>query len=120
MKINTQMKQPNVVPSPINTDGAATVPGDTSPLMQEQGIQYAELWKVIRGVLVVWAVAVWLLLVMMPGVQQISNAATAMLHLPHMFMGLGLIGAIFASYSLRSDIHLLWFLGVLLLLAGWM
>ena len=35
-------------------------------------------------------------------------------------IGLGLIGAIFASYSLRSDIHMLWFLGVLLLLAGWM
>lgn len=110
MNINTQIKQVTAVPSPVNMDEP----------VQEQGIQYAELWKVIRSVLVVWAVAVWLLLVMMPGVQQISDATTAMLHVPHMFIGLGLIGAIFASYSLRSDAHLLWFLGVLLLLAGWM
>lgn len=91
-----------------------------STAQDKQAIQYAELWKVIRGVLVVWAVAVWLLLVMMPGVGAIVDMATAMLHLPHMFIGFGLLGAIFAAYSLRSDAHLLWFLGVLLLLAGWM
>lgn len=120
MNINTQIKQANLAPSPVNAGGASVpVPrGDT--LSEEQGIQYAELWKVLRGVLVVWAVAVWLLLVMMPGMDQIKDMATAMLHVPHMFIGLGLIGAIFASYSLRSDIHMLWFLGVLLLLAGWM
>ena len=111
MNINTQIKQATAMPSPVSAE---------EPAIQEQGIQYAELWKVIRGVLVVWAVAVWLLLVMMPGMQQIIDITTAMLHLPHMFIGLGLIGAIFASYSLRSDIHMLWFLGVLLLLAGWM
>ena len=109
MNINTQIKQAPAMPSPINVEEA-----------QDNGIQYAELWKVLRGVLVVWAIAVWLLLVMMPGMDQIVDMATAMLHLPHMFIGLGLIGAIFASYSLRSDIHMLWFLGVLLLLAGWM
>ena len=111
MNINTQMKQAAAVPTPVNGEEA---------VIQEQGIQYAELWKVLRGVLVVWAVAVWLLLVMMPGVGNIVDMASAMLHLPHMFIGLGLVGAIFASYSLRSDAHLLWFLGVLLLLAGWM
>ena len=112
MNINTQMKQATAASSPVNAEEPA--------IQQEQSVQYAELWKVIRGVLVVWAVAVWLLLVMMPGVDQIVDMATAMLHLPHMFIGLGLIGAIFASYSLRSDAHMLWFLGVLLLLAGWM
>ena len=115
MNINTQMKQATAVPSPIS-DGEPVIQTE----IQAQNVQYAELWKVLRGVLVVWAVAVWLLLVMMPGLDQIVDMATAMLHLPHMFIGLGLIGAIFASYSLRSDAHLLWFLGVLLLLAGWM
>ena len=96
---------------------SATITADTT---RHDSMQYAEMWRVLRAVLVVWAIAVWLLLVMMPGAQQISDMASAMLHLPHMFIGLGLIGAIFASYSLRSDIHMLWFLGVLLLLAGWM
>ena len=120
MNINTQMKSATVVPSPVNVKKLVTGAAELAADEQNQGIQYAELWKVIRGVLLVWAVAVWLLLVMMPGMQQISDAATAMVHLPHVFIGLGLIGAIFASYSLRSDIHMMWFLGVLLLLAGWM
>ena len=110
MNINTEIKPVAAVPAPASAEKP----------VQEQGIEYAELWKVIRSLLVVWAVAVWLLLVMMPGVQQISDAATAILHVPHIFIGLGLIGAIFASYDLRADIHLLWFLVVLLLLAGWM
>ncbi|MEZ5447915.1 MAG: hypothetical protein R3E89_02445 [Thiolinea sp.] len=82
-------------------------------------LQYAELWRIIRSLLVIWAVAVWLLLVMMPGVQQIQDMTSAMLHLPNIFIGLGLIGAIFAAYNLRSDGHMLWFLGVLVMLAGW-
>ncbi len=116
MNINTPIKQVTAVPSPVNAEESVS----QEPLIQEAGIEYAELWRVIRGVLVVWAVAVWLLLVMMPGMQQIIDIGSAMLHLPHMFIGLGLVGAIFASYSLRSDAHLLWFLGVLLLIAGWM
>ncbi|TXH70260.1 MAG: hypothetical protein E6Q83_06960 [Thiothrix sp.] len=79
-----------------------------------------EAWGVIRWILVAWALAVWFLLVMLPGMDKIINITTAMLHLPNIFIGLGLIAAIFASYSLRSDKQLLWFLGVLLLLAGWM
>ncbi|MEZ5476675.1 MAG: hypothetical protein R3E95_04030 [Thiolinea sp.] len=71
------------------------------------------------SLLVIWAVAVWLLLVMMPGIQQIQDMTSAMLHLPNIFIGLGLIGAIFAAYNLRSDGHMLWFLGVLVMLAGW-
>jgi hypothetical protein len=110
MNVNTQIKQQTVVSSPVKVDDN-----------NENGtIEYAELWKVIRSILVVWAVGVWLLLVMMPGVQQISDAASAMLHIPHVLIGLVLIGAIFAAYNLRSDGHMLWFLGVLLLLAGWM
>ena len=64
MNINTQIKQATAVPSPVS--------GEDS-VLPEQGIQYAELWKVIRGVLVVWAVAVWLLLVMMPGIGDIVD-----------------------------------------------
>lgn len=108
MNVNTQIKSQAVLSSPVDMDDA-----------QSEPIEYGELWKVIRGILVVWAVGVWALLVMMPGVQQISDIASAMLHLPYVFIGLGLIGAIFAAYNLRSDGHLIWFLGVLLLLAGW-
>ncbi|MFI0398486.1 MAG: hypothetical protein ACH34X_05370 [Thiolinea sp.] len=86
----------------------------------KNSLDLKEAWGVIRWVLVAWAIGVWLLLVMMPGMDKIINATTAMLHLPTVFIGLGLIAAIFASYSMRSDKHLLWFLGVLLLLAGWM
>ncbi|PIE00048.1 MAG: hypothetical protein CSA79_05485 [Thiothrix nivea] len=110
MNVNTQMKQQTVLASPVKADDNA-----------ENGtMDFAELWKVIRSLLVIWAVGVWLLLVMMPGVQQVSDAASAMLHIPHVLIGLVLIGAIFAAHNLRSDGHLLWFLGVLLLLAGWM
>ncbi len=111
MNRNTQIKPHPASPAPVDMHSRT----DESP-----SLQYREVWIVIRGVLVVWALGVWLLLVMMPGIDQISNAATAMLHLPNVFMGLGLIGAIFAAYNLRLDGHLLWFLGVLLLLAGWM
>lgn len=94
----------------INTEAEQTKPQ----------LDLKEAWDVIRWVLVAWALGVWLLLVMMPGIDKIINTTTAILHLPSVFIGLGLISAIFASYSMRSDKHLLWFLGVLLLLAGWM
>ncbi|CAA6810697.1 MAG: Unknown protein [uncultured Thiotrichaceae bacterium] len=112
MNVNTQIKSQAVLSSPVDIDDA----GHGS----DGSIEYGELWKVIRGILVIWAVGVWALLVMMPGVQQINDIASAMLHLPYVFIGLGLIGAIFAAYNLRSDGHMIWFLGVLLLLAGWM
>lgn len=92
----------------------------TDTVLDETKQNLRASWPVIRAILVVWAVAVWLLLVLMPGVEQITDAATAMLHLPNMLIGLALVGAMFAAYNLRSDGHMLWFLGVLLLLAGWM
>ena len=82
--------------------------------------EWTEVWKVTRGLLVVWAIAVWALLILLPGVEQISNLASAVLHLPYMLIGLALVGAVAAAHSLRADGHLLWFLGVLLMLAGWM
>ena len=82
-------------------------------------VDWKEIWKSVRPILVVWSITVWLLLILIPGVERINNLHDAMTHLPHVFIGLGLIGAIFASYNLKSDGHLLWFLGVLLLLAGW-
>ncbi len=108
MNVNTQIKNQAVLTSPVDIDDE-----------QNGSMEYGELWKIIRGILVVWAVGVWALLVMLPGVQQINDIASAMLHLPYVFIGLGLIGAIFAAYNLRSDGHMIWFLGVLLLLAGW-
>ncbi|OQX00615.1 MAG: hypothetical protein BWK73_48035 [Thiothrix lacustris] len=72
-----------------------------------------------RAVLVVWAVAVWALLILLPGMAQIKDMETATLHLPYVLMGLVFVGAVVAAHSLRADRHLLWFLGVLLLLAGW-
>jgi len=99
---------------------AVAVPRQPSGTTADKGIDYRELWKVLRVVLVAWAFGVWLLLVLMPGLEQISSLTSAMLHLPHIFIRLGIYGALFAAYNLRSDGHMLWFLGALLLLAGWM
>jgi len=112
MSANNILQKNQSVKTPVNPHDGATI--------DNQPNHYRELWPILRGLLALWAVAVWLLLVMMPGMQQVSNFTTALLHLPQVFIGLGLVGAIFAAYSLRSDAHLLWFLVVLLLLAGWM
>ena len=112
MNTNTQLKAEAALSSPVDAGHEAGAQGES--------LKLTEVWPVIRGILVVWALAVWLLLVFMPGMDQISDAASAMLHMPNMFIGLGLVAAIFAAYNLRSDGHMLWFLGVLLLLAGWM
>ncbi|HRJ54469.1 MAG TPA: hypothetical protein PLE99_17035 [Candidatus Thiothrix moscowensis] len=109
--------QENALPS---TNGA--VEPIMSQGLQELGsrIDWTQVWKVTRAVLVVWAVAVWALLILMPGVEQISDVDSATLHLPYMLIGLVLVGAVTAAHSLKADGHLLWFLGVLLMLAGWM
>lgn len=82
--------------------------------------EWGQVWKVTRALLVVWASAVWALLILLPGLEQIIDIETAMLHLPYMLIGLALVGAVVAAHSLHADRHLLWFLGVLLMLAGWM
>ena len=82
--------------------------------------EWGQVWHVTRAVLVVWAVAVWALLILLPGMEQIKDMETATLHLPYVLMGLVFVGAVVAAHNLRADRHLLWFLGVLLLLAGWM
>lgn len=100
----------------------------TQPLNpQQDGLQtqqaqpeWGQVWNVTRGLLVVWALAVWVLLILLPGVSQISDIASATLHLPYMLIGFALVGAVVAANNLKADGHLLWFLGVLLLLAGWM
>ncbi len=81
--------------------------------------EWTEVWKVTRGLLVVWAIAVWALLILLPGMEQMSNLASATLHLPYVLIGLALVGGVTAAHNLKADGHLLWFLGVLLLLAGW-
>lgn len=82
--------------------------------------EWGKVWKITRSLLVVWAAAVWVLLILLPGIAQIHNIETATLHLPYVLMGLVLIGAVVAAHNLQADRHLLWFLSVLLLLAGWM
>ncbi len=101
----------NNAPEPVMTHGLQGL---------GENIDWGQVWKVTRAVLVVWAVAVWALLILMPGVEQISDVDSAILHLPYMLIGLALVGAVAAAHSLRADGHLLWFLGVLLMLAGWM
>jgi len=91
-----------------------------APAAQAEAPEWGRVWSVTRGLLAVWAAAVWVLLILLPGMGQIADIASAALHLPYVLIGLALVGAIFAAYSLRADRHLLWFLGVLLLLAGWM
>jgi len=119
MAMKQNLKSPvNLKTTLPTTPNHLVVESETNEI--ESSLDLKEAWGVIRWVLVAWAIGVWLLLVMMPGMEKIINTTTAMLHLPTVFIGLGLIGAIFASYSMRSDKHLLWFLGVLLLLAGWM
>jgi hypothetical protein len=53
-------------------------------------------------------------------VEGVSDLASATLHLPYVLIGLVLVGGVLAAQNLRADGHLLWFLGVLLMLAGWM
>lgn len=119
MAIKQNVKPPAHLKTALNTPNAPlNLAAESEEAVSKLDLK--EAWGVIRWVLVAWSLGVWLLLVMMPGMDKIINASTAILHLPNMFIGLGLIGAIFASYSMRSDKHLLWFLGVLLLLAGWM
>lgn len=111
----------------MNTDRQTQPPillgNSTNELADLQALQdkpeWEQVWKVTRALLVVWAVAVWALLILLPGVGQISNMASATLHLPYMLIGLALVGAVVAAHSLKADGHLLWFLGVLLMLAGW-
>lgn len=119
MAIKENLKSPRNWKTALNNSSNDLVINDNTDEIKNQ-LNLKEAWGVIRWVLVAWALGVWLLLVMLPGMDKIINATTAMLHLPNIFIGLGLIAAIFASYSVRSDKHLLWFLGVLLLLAGWM
>ncbi|MFZ1344176.1 hypothetical protein [Thiothrix eikelboomii] len=122
MAINQNLKSSTQLKSRVNMSSPDLVIESTRSNADEinSSLDLAEAWGVIRWVLVAWAIGIWLLLVMLPGMDKIINATTAMLHLPTIFIGLGLIGAILAAYNMRSDKHLLWFLAVLLLLAGWM
>lgn len=105
-------------PSPLELNANPTLDEKQSAL--QTALALKEAWQVIRWVLLAWAVAVWLFLVTVPAINYIDDASSAMLHLPNVFIALGLVGAMFAAYSLKSDRHLLWFLAVLLLIAGWM
>lgn len=80
---------------------------------------YQDFWRVMRSVLVLWAVAVWVLLILFPGIEQMQDMDSLALNLPYILISLVLLGAMFAAYNLKADKAMLWFLTVLLLLAGW-
>lgn len=82
-------------------------------------IDWWEVWQITRALLVVWAVAIWGLLILLPGMYQITDLASAALHMPYMLIGLVLVGAVSAAYKLHATKPLFWFLSVLCLLAGW-
>ena len=82
--------------------------------------QEAGWWAAIRSLLAALSIMVWMLMILLPGMDEISNLDLMARHLPHVVIGLGLVGAIMAAYSLRSDGHLVWFTITLLILAGWM
>lgn len=104
----------------MNTQADLPLRSHNEPPDHVEAPDWSQVWQVTRSLLVVWAVAVWALLILFPGIEQIADINTASLHLPHMLMGLVLVGAVIAAHSLRADRQLLWFLGVLLMLAGWM
>lgn len=100
---------PAVIPAkPLNTELIPDKP------------EWRLIWRVSRALLTIWAVAVWVLLILLPGLEQMLDMSSAALHAPYILIGLVLVGAVMAAYNLNADGHLLWFLGVLLLLAGWM
>ena len=102
------------------------MPNTTPPLpslaansASPEPVDWLEVWHITRALLVVWAVAIWGLLILLPGAYQITDLDSAALHIPYMLIGLVLVGAVFAAYQLHSTKALFWFLSVLCLLAGW-
>ena len=82
-------------------------------------VDWFVVWHITRALLVVWAVAIWGLLILLPGIYQITDLDSAALHMPYMLIGLVLVGAVSAAYKLHATKALFWFLSVLCLLAGW-
>ena len=97
-----------------------SIVGRQSAFAWVRDTDWREVWQTTRLLLVVWAVAVWVLLILLPSITQIHDLLGLAHYLPYVVMGFGLVGAVLAAHSLRLDGHLLWFVGVLLLLAGWM
>lgn len=82
---------------------------------QESGV-----WAITRSLIAAASILIWILLIVLPGMEEINNLDQMALHFPQIVTGLGLLGGIMAAYSLRADGHLIWFTATLLLLAGWM
>lgn len=77
-------------------------------------------WGITRGIIAAASILIWMLLILLPGMNDINTLDQMALHLPQVVTGLGLLGGIMAAYSLKADGHLIWFTATLLLLAGWM
>lgn len=104
MSINTLPPNPNLLTP-------------TLPPTSSQGLGW---WGITRGIITAAAILIWMLLILLPGMEDINNLDQMALHLPQVVTGLGLLGGIMAAYSLKADGHLIWFTATLLLLAGWM
>lgn len=85
--------------------------------ISETGIPFPALLRFVLGL---WSVAVWLLLIALPGLLQSRSFNGFALHFPYVLIGLVILGGI--GYALRAlaDGHLLWFSSVLFLLGTWM
>lgn len=88
---------------------------------------WAEVWRVVRPLLLVWAWAIWGLIIALPSVELVKDIHSAFLHLPYPLVGIVLVGGM--SLSLKwsgkqnayaSDTRYIVFLAALLSLAGWM
>ncbi len=94
--------------------------GNNARLPTRAQYEFPEIWKFIRPILVIWAAAVWLLLIAIPGIQQVHDLHTALINIPYIVIGAALLGGIYTAHTVPADGHLMGFLLVLLLLAGWM
>ncbi len=94
--------------------------GNDARITDQAQYDFQEIWKFVRPILVIWAAAVWLLLIAIPGIQQVHDLHTALINIPYIVIGAALLGGIYTAHTVPADGHMIGFLGVLLLLAGWM
>ncbi|PID64292.1 MAG: hypothetical protein CR963_00985, partial [Gammaproteobacteria bacterium] len=82
-----------------NAPGSVELGNDNHFFDAREKIDYGQFWKIIRPILVIWATAVWLLLVAVPGIQQTHNLHTALVNVLYIVIGAALLGAIYTAYT---------------------
>lgn len=76
-------------------------------------------WQVIRLALVVWSFGVWVLLILMPAIELIVDVNALIHHLPPVLLSAALLGGIYLTCQTGANGLMLWFVCVLLMIAGW-